>query len=371
MTHTDLLDWLQEQQLFPKFYWRNERDEFAAAGATRTFNEIPSFERENKDLLVLGGRAFSLEQTEDSTWANFPRQFYFTPKLFLSKRSDSLQNSNSAFSKPQHLLHALSENQWKKNIEGCLRRIQDKEFNKLVLARRSTLAFQESPSPLALLKELRAASFKTTLFAFQLDPSYAFIGSTPELLYRRQAQTIYTHALAGTRRRGKTEQEDLTLKNELLTCSKEEREWAFVKEHLIEALSKICENLEYQKEKSLLQNAALQHLVCNFSGELQNWIQDQAIIETLHPTPAVGSVPSSSTQDLLKNYEAFDRGWYAAPIGWAKREAAEFAVGIRSGLIQGNQLHLFAGTGIVSGSCSANEWQELDHKIAPFTRIFS
>ena len=70
-------------------------------------------------------------------------------------------------------------------------------------------------------------------------------------------------------------------------------------------------------------------------------------------------------EDIRKR-ETFDRGWYAAPVGWISPEKAHLLVAIRSALIQGSQLCLFAGTGIVPGSASHREWEELEHKISQF-----
>ena len=68
--------------------------------------------------------------------------------------------------------------------------------------------------------------------------------------------------------------------------------------------------------------------------------------------------------------EPFDRGWYAGPVGWIGANEAEFAVGIRSGLVRGRSLSLFSGAGIVEGSVSEAEWAEVEQKIGDFTGIF-
>jgi menaquinone-specific isochorismate synthase len=93
------------------------------------------------------------------------------------------------------------------------------------------------------------------------------------------------------------------------------------------------------------------------------------ILHRLHPTPAVGGMPPGLSRALIQRLEPFGRGWFGAPVGWMTKDAAEFAVGIRSALVRGNELHLFGGAGIVIGSDAGMEWQETVHKMENFARI--
>ncbi len=112
----------------------------------------------------------------------------------------------------------------------------------------------------------------------------------------------------------------------------------------------------------------LRHLVTRFQGVLAPGITDGAILERLHPTAAVGGDPRAAALDAIAELENFDRGWYAAPVGWLARDAAEFAVAIRSAHCAGDRLTLFAGAGIVPGSDPAGEWEENERKLAPFLK---
>ncbi|MEZ4744549.1 MAG: chorismate-binding protein [Calditrichia bacterium] len=91
----------------------------------------------------------------------------------------------------------------------------------------------------------------------------------------------------------------------------------------------------------------------------------------LHPTPAVGGYPKDLALPKISELEPFDRGWYAGPIGWFSKNAAEFAVAIRSGMVYHNKLLLYAGAGIVPGSEPEKEWDELENKISNFMRALN
>ncbi|KAK6123253.1 hypothetical protein DH2020_043010 [Rehmannia glutinosa] len=94
------------------------------------------------------------------------------------------------------------------------------------------------------------------------------------------------------------------------------------------------------------------------------------ILSSLHPTPAVCGLPTEDARILISETEMFDRGMYAGPVGWFGGAESEFAVGIRSALVgKGVGALLYAGTGIVDGSNSALEWQELELKTSQFTKL--
>ncbi|MGL5309601.1 MAG: chorismate-binding protein, partial [Plesiomonas shigelloides] len=91
---------------------------------------------------------------------------------------------------------------------------------------------------------------------------------------------------------------------------------------------------------------------------------DAQCLTWLHPTAAVAGLPREPARRFIHEHEPFERGWYAGSVGHISRERAEFTVAIRSALIQQNQVHLFAGAGIVPGSDPEAEWQEIERKAA-------
>ncbi len=92
------------------------------------------------------------------------------------------------------------------------------------------------------------------------------------------------------------------------------------------------------------------HLITKFQGQLKDGINDEDILQFLHPTPALGGTPRKQAMAIIRKLEGFSRGWYGAPIGYVGLDWAEFVVGIRSGLASGKKLSVFAGAGIVQGS---------------------
>ena len=117
-------------------------------------------------------------------------------------------------------------------------------------------------------------------------------------------------------------------------------------------------------EPRILKLRLLQHLKCDIEAELKPGVCDWQLLAALHPTPAVGGAPREAALAFIREFEPYDRGWYAGACGMLSRETSEFSVAIRSARITARGISLFAGAGIVAGSEPAAEWAELDNKIA-------
>ena len=259
---------------------------------------------------------------------------------------------------------------WESNINAALQACNDERLEKVVLARRVTLECTENFDAITLFKQRLRLAQRATAFLMQFDNDATFFGTTPEFLFRREGRTITTEAVAGTRKRGTNAAEDRAIEQELLSCDKDRREHAYVQRYIASALDELTESFSIGSVE-LLKLSNLQHLYAPFTGRLRANMDDASILEQLHPTPAVGGTPRREALDFLQQNEGFDRGWYAAPVGWVNAHAAEFVVAIRSVLIRGNSAHIFSGAGIVTGSEAEKEWNELEMKIAPLLDLFT
>ena len=91
-----------------------------------------------------------------------------------------------------------------------------------------------------------------------------------------------------------------------------------------------------------------------------------SLVEALHPTPAVGGLPPDEALATIRDTEPFERGWYAAPVGWFDAAGyGSFAVAIRSAVAREECATLFAGVGIVADSDPDREWDEVQLKYRP------
>ena len=207
-----------------------------------------------------------------------------------------------------------------------------------------------------------------------------------------------SEAVAATRPRGHAA-EDATgddLAFQLLASPKDHAEFVVVRDSVLRALEGVCEDVKIEVEKEVLKHASVQHLYGRLAGRLgelpTDVDPDAALLEALHPTPAVAGHPREAALEVVRVVEEFDRGLYAGPAGWISADAAEFAVAIRSALVKpvpcppaasgpscgevlqkkqsdSTKLLLFSGVGLVQGSEPASEWEELSLKTRQFLSL--
>jgi isochorismate synthase len=193
-----------------------------------------------------------------------------------------------------------------------------------------------------------------------------FLGATPERLVRLEGRFLKADCLAGSAPRGATEEEDRRLGEALLADAKERHEHALVVQAVREALAPVCSSFCAPETPGLLRMPNVQHLHTPVRGTLRGQTSILELVERLHPTPAAGGLPREAALPLIRRYEPFGRGWYAAPVGWLDALGdGEFAVAIRSALIRGQEALLYAGCGIVAASDPDREYAESCLKLRP------
>ena len=410
----DPLKWLHRQKYNPKMYW-SERDhgfEMAGIGSadmisgdavgqnTGVFSKMaPVLKNGGHGLRYFGGFRFDQNGQQDSIWKYFGSFWFFIPKLEIIRqngktklvlnirtnaRSDSSNDLvEEAIAGIEHeseqglenevkvksRLNMPSKTDWLQNIERTMKMFDKDQLKKIVLARRSTLDIAGAIDATHIMALMKLKSANTFDFCFQPSKEIAFMGRSPELLYRREGNEIVSEAIAGTRPRGKDEACDQRLANDLLGSTKDIREHALVCQWIEKALMRLCNSHESDYSVQVLKSSHVQHLYKQYRGVL-NERDDAGIISMLHPTPAVAGVPQEKCLQRIRTLERFDRGWYAGPVGWVGSNSAEFAVGIRSALMDQNMLHLYSGAGILPDSDAEQEWQELEHKISHYINLF-
>ncbi len=262
---------------------------------------------------------------------------------------------------------------WEALVRAALRAIDDPAdpLTKVVVARRTgatASAPAEAPAPIsppALLQAMTRAGDRSFRFLMQPRPGAAFVSVTPERLFSLRGRSVETEAIAGTRRRGATAADDRRLRRELAASAKDVLEHRIVHDALACALDGLCARTT-AGPAGVLALPAVQHLVSRLSGQLAPGVGAADLIDALHPTPAVGGEPAAAARGFLARHEPFDRGWYAAPVGWIGHGEAAFAVAIRSALIDGGAVSFYTGNGVVTGSTPDAEWAELEAKVSGY-----
>ncbi len=255
---------------------------------------------------------------------------------------------------------------WEKVVIKAKKAFNAKELKKVVLARKITQSLPQKPKAADIISNLEQQYPDCFVFCVNPKGGSYFIGATPERLARFTPTQVETESLAGSSMRGKTYEEDDDLAGKLLNSKKDRYEHQIVIEAIEEDLVPYSEQMEHSSSPQVKKLPNVQHLYTPISAVFKKGISRTNVLKDLHPTPAVGGFPREKALEFIESEESFTRGWYASPIGWINSHGTgEFYVAIRSGLIEQNTAHFYAGCGIVEDSDPKNEWMETELKFKP------
>ena len=247
---------------------------------------------------------------------------------------------------------------WDRTVETMAGAVGRGRLEKVVLARRVDL---RSPVELDVpnaLRRLAASAPESTVYAFR-RVGRTFLGATPERLVRVDGRRFRTAAIAGTIGRGADAAEDAALAAELLASEKDREEHAIVVRYIRQLLAPVAAEMKVAPQPSVMTLRFVQHLATAIEGRLPDDAGLLALVERLHPTPAVGGDPREAALAMIDEHEGFERGWYAGPVGWMDGAGdGELCVALRCGIVDRTRATLFAGCGIVADSDPAREWEE-------------
>ncbi len=396
-----------------KFYFSAKDDLFVLAGLKSALtlesanpdvilNSLNNVWAVDASIPVFGGFSFYADETPAPEWKLFGRYRFTLPFLEISKTSKGCQVSvnyiNTGKNPLTSIIQEISESlrgldeslqslttavrpsglstelipdksHWNGMVKKALHSISDEILKKIVLARKKIITHPGIWDPAQMILAMSKIDENSFTFLYQLDDGIAFLGRSPERLFRIRDGQILAEAIAGTRPRGKTAFDDQHLEAELLACAKEVDEHRFVSGFIETVMRRHCSDVKVESREEILKLKNVQHIITRFTGCACSRVHPLAIARDFHPTPAVGGYPQEKIYQQLRESEPFNRGWYAAPIGWMNKTNADFAVGIRSALINRKHLHIFAGAGIVRQSNAQAEWTETEKKMDNFTAI--
>lgn len=353
---------------------------------------------------LFGGFAFSDDFTPDNTWSiHYPAQFILphyqlaqqngeswltlnaiqpedeSPKNLLPELQTALQDrlallQTQSSASPRHLVtlsplhinYPMSYEDWQKMIRQATETMRHGPLNKVVLSRVCEIRYAQKVDVDGALVYLNATYPDCYRFLFEPRPFHAFYGATPELIVGVNGRSLQTMGLAGSIGRGKTAVEDESLAQELLNSAKNRHEHALVVDSIRRRLAPLTNQLTIAPQPSILQLGYIQHLYTPIQATLHRADGVLPILQTLHPTPALGGQPRELAMPFISQAEPVPRGWYGAPVGWLDHHLdGAFSVAIRSAITQDRRVWLYSGAGIVANSDPQAEWDETALKFRP------
>lgn len=256
---------------------------------------------------------------------------------------------------------ALDGETWMSVVADAVARINRGDLEKVVLAR-DLIATASNEIDLRWPLSRLAASYPMC-WTFHVD---GLFGATPELLVRRERGLVTSRVLAGTIRRTGDDGHDLALAATLARSSKDLEEHEYAVRSVADALEPHCSSMNVPESPFVLHLPNVMHLATDVTGVAHDDRTSLELAEALHPSAAVGGTPTQDAVALIAEIEGMDRGRYAGPVGWMDASGdGEWGIALRSALLSGNTVRLFAGCGVVGSSDPADELAESQAKLVP------
>ena len=256
----------------------------------------------------------------------------------------------------------MEKEQFKDMVEKAKEYIRAGDIIQVVLSQRFHTTTRLSP--LVLYRALRHINPSPYLFYLQLGDVIQ-IGSSPEILVRKDGSNIELRPIAGTRKRGATPEEDLALEEELLADPKETAEHLMLVDLGRNDVGRVAKGGHVQVRDLLIieRYSHVMHIVSGVHGEIADGKDQFDVLAACFPAGTVSGAPKIRAMEIIDELEPDKRGAYAGSVGYFGFSGnMDFCITIRTFVMSGENLWIQAGAGIVADSDPEKEFEETVNK---------
>ena len=243
------------------------------------------------------------------------------------------------------------------------------DLMQVVLSQRLSRPYQGDP--FHMYRGLHALNPSPYMYFLNLGPVQV-VGSSPEILVRREDDDVTVRPIAGTRWRGETEEEDRRLEAELLADPKECAEHLMLIDLGRNDIGRVCQpgTVRLTEQMVVERYSHVMHMVSNVEGKLSPGTSTQDVLRATFPAGTVSGAPKIRAMEIIDELEPSSRGIYSGAIGyfgWDRN--LDTAIAIRTAIVHNGQIHVQAGAGIVYDSIPEREWHETMHKAQALLQV--
>ncbi|MDF1536547.1 MAG: anthranilate synthase component I family protein [bacterium] len=264
----------------------------------------------------------------------------------------------------------FEEGEFLEAVAKCKELIHDGELIQVVISRR----WEVDPAPPPELVYSALAVFNPSPYHFYLQmPGGVLLGASPELLVRREGDILTVRPIAGTRRRGGNEEEDLALEKEMMSDPKERAEHTMLVDLGRNDLGRVSEAGTVQVTRRMLveRYSHVMHLVSEVRSRIDGRYDSYDVLRACFPAGTVSGAPKIRAMQAIAGLEPVVRGPYAGGVGYFDvRGNMDFCITIRSVFYSAGRAYIQSGAGIVADSVPERERDEITAKAAAMVKAF-
>jgi anthranilate synthase component 1 len=261
-------------------------------------------------------------------------------------------------------LSTMDRADFEQAVEKTKRYIEQGDAFQVVISQRLETPF--AGDAFAVYRSLRLLNPSPYLF-YVNHPGVTVVGSSPELMTRVRDGRVYSRPIAGTRRRGADDTEDVTLEAELLADPKERAEHIMLVDLARNDLGRVAEfgSVVVDDLMVIERYSHVMHIVSGVSGRLRSGISPIDVIRAVFPHGTVSGAPKVRAMEIIDELEPVARGPYAGAVGYVDFSGnIDTAICLRTVVIVGGRAWVQAGAGLVADSDPAREYEETMDKAA-------
>lgn len=252
----------------------------------------------------------------------------------------------------------LQKSEYEAIVEKTKEYIRQGDMFQMVPSQRLTAEFPYKP--FAYYRKLRISNPSSYLYFIDFGDSQ-IIGSSPESLVSVRGDVVTTNPIAGTRKRGSNEAEDIALAEDLLADPKELAEHKMLVDLGRNDIGRISEigSITVPVYLTLEKYRYVMHIVSLVQGKLKKDLTSMDALRALLPAGTVSGAPKIRAMQRIYEFEKVKRGVYAGAVGYLSQDDnCDFAIAIRTMVVKNQKAYVQAGAGIVFDSIAENEYYE-------------
>ena len=280
----------------------------------------------------------------------------------LEKPLRNKKKANNKKKKIEKISCNMSKNQYYKVIDKLKKYINNGDIIQAVPSLRFEKKFKENP--FSLYRSLRKLNPSPFLFILNFQ-NFSLVGSSPEILVRLKDNNITVRPIAGTRKRGKDENEDNKLAKDLLSDPKEIAEHLMLLDLGRNDVGRVSlKDSVKVTEKMIIENYShVMHIVSNVTGKLNKKYHPLDVLAAGFPAGTVSGAPKIRAMEIINEVENISRSFYAGGVGYFAHDGSlDTCITLRTGLIKNKTLFVQSGGGIVADSNKLSEYNEIINK---------
>tara|TARA_R110001592_G_scaffold362471_1_gene676365 strand:+ start:5608 stop:7095 length:1488 start_codon:yes stop_codon:yes gene_type:complete len=259
-------------------------------------------------------------------------------------------------------ISGFSEEKFKQGVDSIKEYVLSGDVMQTVISQRMSIPFESNP--LDLYRALRCLNPSPYMYFLNLD-DFHIVGSSPEILARVEHGEVTVRPIAGTRKRGLTEAEDIALEADLLADPKECAEHLMLIDLGRNDAGRVSEigSVKLTDKMVIERYSHVMHIVSNVTGKLKPNTSCIDVLRATFPAGTLSGAPKIRAMEIIDELEPVKRGVYGGAVGYLSWNGnMDTAIAIRTAVIKDKVLHIQAGAGVVADSVPQSEWDETMNK---------